>query len=594
MNDKRGIRLISSIGFACCLAACGNHSNQADFNETVPTTKVAINQLKLKTTNTANASKNGVLKLAEVTDATFAGIFSDAFAESELDTLFFKPANESLFTTNKELKMTAGAAQITFDEPTKTVTITLNEQVTWNDGQKVTADDLLFPYLVIGNQEYTGVRYDATMKNIVGMEAYHDGQTDSISGIKKISDKAIQITYQVFTPSILQNANDGVLNYAMPAHAFAGIAVKDMATSDPVRKTPLSFGPFYVSKIIAGESVTFSPNRYYYAGTPQVAKIYMRTLPTSAATASMKAREFDIYDGMPSAEYTSWKGIKGYELLGQQETAYNYIGFKLGKWDAEKGENVMDPTAKMASQALRQAIGYAIDNDAIGRKLYNGLQIRANSLIVPAFGTKYDATLPGYTKDVKKANQLLDDAGFKDRDGDGYREDQTGKKLEINFAVRDRGTTEKSLAEYSIQSWKEIGLHVKLATGRLIETNSFYDKIQADDPSIDMYAAGWQTGLDPNQTGLYGADAKFNFSRFVSAENTALLDNMSSQAAFDETQAAQIYKEWQAYANKQAFVIPTTYTIKVTPVSKRVTNYDISRDLPYNNFAKVGVMEPTR
>lgn len=44
---------------------------------------------------------------------------------------------------------------------------------------------MIFPYEIIGNKDYTGIRYDDTFRNIVGMEEYHDGSADTISGIKK-------------------------------------------------------------------------------------------------------------------------------------------------------------------------------------------------------------------------------------------------------------------------------------------------------------------------------------------------------------------------------------------------------------------------
>lgn len=593
MKKKALLGLVTVAGLTLTLAACGGNSSKGTSSSSDSAT-ADTGDFKLKTTNTKEAIKDGTLEIGVVSDTAFTGIFSDAFSEITLDTTFFSPANEGLFNTDKDLKMTDGAAKIKFDEDAKTVTITMTDGVKWNNGKDVNADDLEFPYLVIGNKDYTGVRYDSSMKNIVGMEDYHDGKAGTISGIKKVNDKEIQITYKEMTPSMLQNASSGVLGYAMPKHTFDGIAIKDMASSDPVRKNPVTFGPYVISKITAGESVEFTPNKYYYGGTPKLSKIVMKTVPTSSATASMKSKEFDIYEGMPSSEYTSWKDLSGYELLGQQDTAYNYIGFKLGKWDSEKGVNVYDSSSKMADKSLRQAIAYTIDNEAIAQKLYNGLQTRANSLIVPAFGTKYDADLKGYTQDVEKAKKLLDDAGYKDTDDDGYREDKNGKKLEINFAFRDGGTTAKSLAEYYIQAWKEVGLDVQLATGRLIEVNSFYDKVQNDDPSIDMYQAGWSTGYDPNQSGLYGEDAQFNFTRFVSDENTKLIKEMSSKDAFDDEKAAKIYKEWQEYANDQAFVIPTTYSFDVTPVSDRVTGYDISRDVDHNVFAEVGVTSENR
>ena len=71
----------------------------------------------------------------------------------------------------------------------KTITIKIKDNVKWHDGNPVTAEDLEFSYLIIGNDKYTGVRYDTQMQMIEGMEEYHTGKADKISGIKVVDQK---------------------------------------------------------------------------------------------------------------------------------------------------------------------------------------------------------------------------------------------------------------------------------------------------------------------------------------------------------------------------------------------------------------------
>ena len=70
----------------------------------------------------------------------------------------------------------------------------------WSDGKDVTADDVIFSYEVIGHKDYTGIRYDDNFTNIVGMEDYHDGKSPTISGIEKVNDKEVKITYKRSSP----------------------------------------------------------------------------------------------------------------------------------------------------------------------------------------------------------------------------------------------------------------------------------------------------------------------------------------------------------------------------------------------------------
>ena len=198
-----------------------------------------------------------------------------------------------------------------------------------------------------------------------------------------------------------------------------------------------------------------------------------------------------------------------------------------------------------------------------------------------------------FTQDIDKANKLLDDAGYKDVDGDGLREDKDGNKLTINFASMSGGETAQPLSDYYVQQWKKIGLDVKYTTGRLIEFNSFYDKLENDDPEIDVYQAAWSTGTDPNPNGLWGPNAAFNYTRFESEENTKLINDINSSEAFDADYQKEAYKKWQAYAFEEAFAIPTLFRNEVLPVSDRTKDWDWSYDAP-NPWAKVTVTAESR
>ncbi len=285
----------------------------------------------------------------------------------------------------------------------------------------------------------------------------------------------------------------------------------------------------------------------------------------------------------------TYKDTEGYQILGCPEQAYTYIGFKMGMFDKETNTVKYNPKAKMADKSLRQAMGYAIDNDAVGQKFYNGLRTGATTLIPPVFKSLHDSEAKGYTLDLDKAKKLLDDAGYKDVDGDGIREDKEGKPLEIKFASMSGGETAQPLADYYVQQWKEIGLNVTYTTGRLIDFQAFYDKLKNDDPEVDIYQGAWATGSDPSPTGLYGPNSAFNYTRFESEENTKLLDAIDSKASFDEEKRKKAFYDWQEYAIDEAFVIPTLYRNEVLPVNDRVVDFTWAVDTKDNPWGTVGV-----
>ncbi|MGX7201679.1 peptide ABC transporter substrate-binding protein [Enterococcus plantarum] len=581
MKSKKLLGLITLIAVATVtLAACGGGKKSDSGNKNVETEDISKFTMTVK--NDKEAIKGGTLDVAVASDTQFKGLFSEVYYQDAYDNYYMRPSHEGLFSYDDDFVITDdGAAKLDLDVDNKKATITLKDNIKWSDGEAVTADDLIYPYEVIGNKEYTGIRYDDDFTNVVGMDEYHDGKADTISGIKKVDDQTIEVTYKEMNPGMLQ-LSGGVYMSAMPKHVFKDIPIKDQEKSDAVRKNPVTFGPYYMSKIVTGESVEYLPNEHYYKGKPKLDKIVFTNVPTASIVEAVKAKKYDMVYAMPTDNYPTYKDSEGYQMLGREELAYTYVGFKLGTYDKEKGEVVMNPDAKMADVKLRQAMGYAMDNDAIGQKFYNGLRTGATTLIPPIFKTLHDTDIKGYQYDLDKAKKILDDAGYKDTDGDGLRENPKGEKLTINFASMAGGETAQPLADYYLQQWKEIGLDVKLATGRLIDFQAFYDKIKNDDPEIDVFQAAWGVNSAPSPAGLYGRNAAFNYSRFASEENDKLLKAIDSKASFDDTKRKEAYDAWQEYMFEQAPVIPTLYRNEIMPINDRVKsftwNYEDTRD----------------
>ena len=564
--------ILFSATVALTLAACGSKEQSSSTSSNAAKTKYAS-----EVTHDGTPIKGGTLKYAIVSSSPFSGIFADELSADTNDSTIGGLVDESMFEYDENRKLTnTGLASIEFDVENKTATVTLNSKdYKWSDGQPVTIDDYIFAYQAIGNKDYTGVRYDDDYKNVVGMEDYHDGKADSVSGLEKVDDYTVKIHFKEMSPS-MQLAGGSVCAYIMPKHIFKDIPEKEWEKSDYVRGTKfVGLGQFKIESIIPGESVTLVPNEHYYKGVAKVDKVVMEVVSPDNIVSEMKAGNYDIAT-MPNSQYDSYKDLTNVTLLSAEESAYEYIGFHLGKYDEETGKNVTDPKAKMADEKLRQAMAYALDIDAAGQNLYNGLQHSSNSIIIPFFKDIYNKEQEGFTYNPEKAKQLLDEAGYKDVDGDGLRENKDGSKLQINFAARTRDEANESLVQQYLNWWKEIGLDVKLYTGRTIELNSFYDKVQADDPEIDVFAAGWSTGYDPNPSGLFGESAKFNFERYVDSEGTAIIDKISSTDAFDSAKNIEYYKEWQKYVHDKAFIFPTLVGESITAVNKRVKYYEVN------------------
>ncbi|HEY9570403.1 MAG TPA: oligopeptide ABC transporter substrate-binding protein [Metalysinibacillus sp.] len=580
---KRSLSLLALLFAALlALAACsgGGTDSSKDTGKKDDSTekedsKDASAVLPMKIENDGEAVKGGTLQYGMVTDSPFQGVFSWELYDDAYDSTVMGFATNSLFDTGEDFLITdEGIGKLEVDADNNKATITIRKDVKWSDGEPLKIEDLIYPYEIIADKDYPGVRYDGDFRNIVGVEEFHDGKADTISGLKKVDDTTLEISFKKLSPAIY-SGGDGLWGYAAPKHQLESIAVADLLASDAVRKNPVTLGAFKFEKIVPGESVQFAKNEHYWRGEPKLDKIVLQTVPSSSAATAIKSGKFDIVDSFPATQYDNVKDLKNIDLLGRPELAYSYLSFKLGKYDKEAKLNITDENAKMNDKDLRQAIGYAMDIESVTKEFYQGLRVRGNSLIPPVFASFYDDSLEGITYDAEKAKKLLEEAGYKDVDGDGIREDKDGKPFTINLASMSGSDTDEAIVEYYRQNWKDVGLDVQLTTGRLIEFQSFYDKVKADDPEIDMFMAAWGTGTNPSPAGLYGKDAEFNFARIVTDDLTKMLADIDSKEAMDADYRAKAFRTWQEYMADQATTIPTYFRTEIVPVNKRVKNYNI-------------------
>ena len=564
---------------ALCLAtsflftACGNSNNKSKTNQEEKK-EVGV-QDNLVIENEGTPVENATLKIAYVSDSPFTGIFHYAYATNSSDLEILTYCAGGTFKVDENFKLiNGGGADLEFKPEEKKVIITINEKYTWNDGTPVTSADFLEYYKIVAHKDYTGIRFDDDIRNVVGIDEYHNGKAKDISGFKTLSDKKFEINFKTFNPGILWGG--GIPYEPVPSHKLKDIPVKEQEAHDITRKNPLSPGPYYIKEIIPGQQVVFEANPYYYKGQPKVKTVVWKVVPSAQIVAALQAGEYDITVALNADLYNKVKDLKNIKVGVQDDLSYTYIGFKLGKWDKEKGEVVTDPNAKMADVKLRKAMAYAIDNNLVGTKFYEGLRRNATQLMIPAFKEYYDESLKGYTLDIEKAKQLLDEAGYKDVNGDGIREDKNGQPFKINFASMSGGATAEPIAQYYMQQWKSIGLDVQLTNGRLIEINSFYEKVQADDPEIDVYQAAWVTGSNPNPTAFYGRNAAFNFPRYATPELDAILAKINSVEAVDKDYRSKAYKEFANYMFENVPVVPTLFRKSIVAVNNRVKKWDIT------------------
>lgn len=553
-------------------SACGTDESSAGSYEPADAETSMSMEFPFAADNDAPAIEGGTLKVGLVGTGPFKGILSYVFVEGDDDMQILQWSEEGIVSFDENFVMDQdGPCTYTYDMDAKTITLTLHPDIKWHDGEPVTMDDLVFAYEVICHPDYTGPRWDERMENVVGALEYHSGNADSISGLVLSEDKMeLTIHFQNFTPTLLVG---GFWTYAAPRHYLGGIPVNEMANHEKVRTNPIGFGPFIIKTIVPGEAVEFVRFDDYWRGTPKLDGVSISVINANLVPMAMENGELDVCV-LNAQLYPDYKNPVNFQYVGELETTFNFTAFDLGDFDQEKETCVGDPAKKMTNLNLRKAIGYAVDNAALGRDLWNGLRVLATTIITPRHEGYQNKDMAGYYYNPDLSRQLLDEAGYIDVDGDGYREDPDGNQLTIYWGMME-GTGADTVAQFKIQCWADVGLRVELYLGRLHDYNVYYDYLQYDQEGLDMFDGAWGTGFDPNPFSLWG-DHDWNYPHITYPELTAAMEDCVSEESWDDEFRTNAYWKWQELFFDYAPAIPTLWRTEIRAVNNRVKNYDMS------------------
>ena len=579
MKFKKALALISGM---LLLASCGgiNDGGAKDAKKEVVDVSTVESQYPSYVENEGTPVEATVLKVAVVSDSPFRGIFNGFLYSDSLDGSFMASTMNGAFPIDPDLKIILDSDEtpikVSVNPEEKTVTYKINPNFKWSNGEPVTTKDIVKTYEIMANQEYItsskSLRYNKNRKAIVGIEEYNEGKSDKISGLEVIDDSTMKIHLKEMTPSVYWGGN--FVPEFVNAKQFEGIPMDKITESDALRKNPLSYGPYVIKEIVQGEKVIFEANPYYYKGEPKIKRLEMEILPPSQQVAAIKSGKYDIVLKVSPEIFPELEKLDNINILTKKAGSMNYIAFKLGKWDEEKNEVVTDTNSKMYDLNLRKAIAYAIDMDAVSKQFYHGLSTPAKSQLSPLFPSLHNPEINGFKQDVEKAKQLLDEAGFKDVDGDGIREGKDGKPVKYTLAMMSGGEIAEPLAQYYIQQWKAIGLDVELLDGRLLDSKNFYNRVNGDDPAIDFCIAGIGFGTDPQQLAIFGKNAKFNISRYISDNLEAALDATVSKDAMNEEYRVKAYKDYEKVFMEEIPAVPILNKLDILVVNKRIKKYD--------------------
>jgi len=513
------------------------------------------------------------------------GFFDPAFSGSAIDSDIQAFMTEGIYTVDDNLKYVPHLATWEISEDKKTYTFTFKKGVKWHNGEELTVEDWKYALEVLAHPNYDGPRFNY-VENIVGAKEMKEGKADHISGIEVIDPYTIKITFK----EVRINNLESLWSTPMPRKHYEGIAVKDLSKSDQVRKNPVGLGPFKLKSMKPGEYVELERFDDYWQGKPLLDGVVIKVIDPAVATGALEKGEIDLLAIRP-ADLEQVSKIPHVRVEETNGVSYSYIGLRFGHRDKKAMKSVPD-FDKFKDEKLRHALLYAINREALVKAYMAGKAKVTNTVIPTTFWVAASPDeLTDYKYDPEKAKQLLKEAGYVDKDGDGFVEDPSGKKFSISFGHYAGPATFEGRAQAIIQSWKDIGIDAKLATGSLIEFNLYSQMKDNDDPALEAFFGSWYVGADPDPTALWGSHSEWNYGRYVDEEGDALIKETLSEKAFDDAYRKEMFVKWQQHFNQKLWALPLWEVVDLYAINKRLQGVHVNALTSLNDVYKWYVAE---
>ncbi|WP_413299009.1 ABC transporter substrate-binding protein [Bacillus sp. 1P10SD] len=352
-------------------------------------------------------------------------------------------------------------------EDNLTWTFKLKKGVKWHDGKPFTSKDVKFSYETI-------------LKSEMGM--YSDF-LKGISSIKTPDDYTVVIKTDKPKANMLY-----ITTPIIPKHIWEKVKFKDLETWP--NKKPIGTGPFKFVEWKKGEYVKLEANKDYFMGAPKFDElIYPLYANNDTMVQSLKVGEIDAAININSNQVKLLESEKNIKVVSNPTNSFTNIGINTWKDKASKGNPLL------LNNSIKQAMEYAIDKQKIIDVAFSG-QGKPGTTIVPSFLSDWHFQLsPEKARafDLNKAKSILDIAGFLDKNGDGVREDQSGKPLEFRFYLRSDSPEEVKAGQMVHSMLKDAGIETKVET---LDDGVLGDRIY-DNGDYDLFIWGWTTDIDP-------------------------------------------------------------------------------------------------
>ena len=347
-----------------------------------------------------------------------------------------------------------------------TWTYHLHDGVTWSDGVPLTANDVAYTFNRVID-EHQGCCF-SYLKYVTSVTA-----PDATTVVLKLSQPAIMTHIDI---------------YIYPEHVWSKVSTAEAKTYENF--PGVTSGPFTPVEWKKGQYMRLVANPNYFKGAPHVDEIDYRVFNNQdAAVAALKNHEIDFIDLLKPNLFNSLKTAPGVGTAVTVTDLFDDLAFNTGALQGDGNPALRDPV-------FRKAISMAIDKQTLVDKVMLGYATPGDTIVSP-LTPFWHATIPPDQQmsfNIAAANQLLDQAGYIDTDGNGIRNQPNGgPDINLRYYLTASIDATVPTAQF-VQNWlKQIGIATTV--------KSYSDSKMADIEvagTYDIVQWDWYAGIDPD------------------------------------------------------------------------------------------------
>ncbi len=347
------------------------------------------------------------------------------------------------------------------------LTFGLRRDIVFSDGTPMTADDVVFTFNLVLNPEIEAERSRVYLQRVKSVE--------------KVDAYTVRFTFSEY---YFQNFEAVASTSILPKHFYEKISVSDFNASVGYA---LGSGPYRVADPTNWRYEPGTPfelvrnERYWGVPAPFDRVLWLMQPDAGARLIAFMNGETDRFGATPEQYREMIKDPR----VSERAESFKFTAPDDGYFYVGWFQQVDGRPTPFADKRVRQAMTHLIDREGIVRDILYGFGAVASGPFDPG-GAQHDASIQPWPFDPSRARQLLAEAGYTDRNGDGIVEDESGKPLSFKLSYPSSGSLIERICLYIRDTMRQGGV---LCETEPVEWSVLLDRIRQK--KVEAQVSGW-------------------------------------------------------------------------------------------------------